>query len=606
MRHPKTFAFVLAGLAAAAPAAAQTPRITGVTPTAVRGTTITISGTLPGTPAFALLMDEVGGPGWEPTECQSAEPKARRLLPFNVMTSSNDGSATFSVLVPETLQLDDYTLCAGHTGPKGGPQWLTVPVLGDSGRLRVLGGGQPAITGVLPRVAYAGEDEKFYTFTVVGSGFSDVPQENRLLLGGQEVPVCWTKECVGDPKKAAGRVISARQLEFTIPNCDFKADAERNTTPCVKGRFRGSQTVQIRVGGGDSTISVEHSITLARVSRHAPLWWAAVVLGVIAAMILGLLGLTRATYRVGGYQVSLLASLFLDKASDTYSLSRFQFYTWTGAAVFGYAYLTIAWSLLQGRLEFAPLPEKLPGILAASAGTAVVIEGLNNSKPKGAGNIRPSLGDFITTGGMVVPERLQFLVWTLLGVFTFIFLIVLADPATIAELPPIPDSFLYMMGISSAGYIGGRFARKGGPIIDDVLARISSLTLEIHGRNLSANASFVIDTEDVTLETLADGDETTKRPQVVARDETAQDPTMAKVLRLTIKKPRPEWLTRTSDPQDDRSKHSITIINPDGQRADWEYSIAEPETAKVSATTTTGTTVTVTAAPTTMPPSQPL
>ena len=121
----------------------------------------------------------------------------------------------------------------------------------------------------------------------------------------------------------------------------------------------------------------------------------------------------------------------------------------------------------------------------------------------GAGEIQPSLSDLITVGGVVSPERFQFLVWTILGIVSFIFLIVAQSPAQFQEIPRIPDGFLQLMGVSSAGYLGGKLVRKPGPVIDTILAQAQpqgqSLTLEVIGRCLSRNASFQIDDADVTL-----------------------------------------------------------------------------------------------------------
>lgn len=57
---------------------------------------------------------------------------------------------------------------------------------------------------------------------------------------------------------------------------------------------------------------------------------------------------------------------------------------------------------------------------------------------------------------------------------------------------------------------------------------------------------------------------------------------MAKVLSLTIASPKPDWMTRQSNPSEDRRDHVLTIINPDGQKAEWPFSIPGP-TAILSA-----------------------
>jgi hypothetical protein len=104
---------------------------------------------------------------------------------------------------------------------------------------------------------------------------------------------------------------------------------------------------------------------------------------------------------------------------------------------------------------------------------------------KGAGEVGPNFSDFITTGGVVAPERFQFLVWTLIGIGSFMMIVFLSPPISIQDLPPVPDGFLQLMGISAAGYVGGKLVRKAGPKIDSVDARIdpaaNTLVLSIVG-----------------------------------------------------------------------------------------------------------------------------
>ena len=162
----------------------------------------------------------------------------------------------------------------------------------------------------------------------------------------------------------------------------------------------------------------------------------------------------------------------------------------------GYIYLAAAKSMIQGSMAFPDIPAGLPGILLASAGTTVLAAGISNSKGnKGAGEIHPSLADFIAAGGVVAAERLQFVVWTIVGVVTFVRLVFLSDPATIDGLPQIPTGFLQLMGISSAGYLGGKLARKAGPTITAVSATADAdvLTLDLKGVGLSQDATFTIE-----------------------------------------------------------------------------------------------------------------
>ncbi len=208
-------------------------------------------------------------------------------------------------------------------------------------------------------------------------------------------------------------------------------------------------------------------LVVVNASTTTPRNYAIGVTLALVVLIYVLLNAARKTLgarKVGGN--FLLTALFLDEQTQTYSLSKCQFYAWTIAAVLGYVFFAVARSVVQGSAVFPDIPSGLPGILLASAGTSVLATGITTSKgSKGAGEVHPTLADFITSGGVVAPERLQFVVWTVVGVFTFLTIVFRSDPLTLSDLPSIPNGFLQLMGISSAGYLGGKLARKAGPVI---------------------------------------------------------------------------------------------------------------------------------------------
>jgi len=164
------------------------------------------------------------------------------------------------------------------------------------------------------------------------------------------------------------------------------------------------------------------------------------------------------------------ATLFLDRETMTYSLSKLQFYTWTMVAVFSYSYLYISRFWYQSWGDIPPIPSGLPGIVAIAGGAAVGAQVITNiNGPKGSGALHPALGDFITTGGVVAAERVQFLVWTLIGAAGFVIATAQIDPRTLVELPSVPESILAISGVSAFGYLGGKLARNAGPVINEVM-----------------------------------------------------------------------------------------------------------------------------------------
>ena len=178
------------------------------------------------------------------------------------------------------------------------------------------------------------------------------------------------------------------------------------------------------------------------------------------------------------------------------------------------------------------------------------------------------------------------------------------------------------MGVSSAGYLGGKIVRKPGPVIDQIVARSGSLTLDVIGRCLSKNAGFQIEGMEITVSLIeptvaapvaGTTDMTRDAELVVVRwDDTSTDPaTYAAELRLTLADPvgwsvrhnlpparlSPAALTntplpvvpapvlvpapahpaptatQTPPPAVPPVKATLTITNPDGQMAVWAFDV---------------------------------
>jgi hypothetical protein len=177
----------------------------------------------------------------------------------------------------------------------------------------------------------------------------------------------------------------------------------------------------------------------------------------VAAITLGLVWKGIGIYKIAGESYTPLECFFLDKETNSYSLSKFQLVAWTTVAVFGYIYLLSCQSLIQWSLKFPDIPSGWPTLLGVSAATTVTAVGITSMRgSKGAGPVFPSLADFITSGGMVMSSRFQFFVWTLVGCAGFLFLTLKDDPSGLTALPDVPSGFLYLMGISAAGYLGGQ------------------------------------------------------------------------------------------------------------------------------------------------------
>ena len=339
--------------------------------------------------------------------------------------------------------------------------------------------------------------------------------------------------------------------------------------PSFLQNFAGKQAVSVLLNGAESA---RQDLIVVNASKSTPRTYALVITAALVGLIYILLSAGARALpvksRTGSY---LLTALFMDEQTQTYSLSKCQFYAWTIAAILGYIFFAVARSIIQGVAVFPDIPGGLPAILLYSAGTSVLATGITGSKgSKGAGEVHPTLADFITTGGVVAPERLQFVVWTAVGVFTFLTIVFKSDPLTVSDLPKIPDGFLQLMGISSAGYLAGKLARKAGPVIKVISVTNvnpidydppgaapvpTALTLNLQGQNLDPKATIKVGS------TVLRGDLFTITPPTGQ----AADPQSGFCTELNVTL----WDAATFVV----GKHTLSLVNSDGQAADVDYPI---------------------------------
>jgi hypothetical protein len=301
-------------------------------------------------------------------------------------------------------------------------------------------------------------EQPTFRVSLHGSGFQvSHPRDNAIWIDGVRQDVDWgtcsNDTARGDPQhpvplKIQGEVVSSEDIEL----CSVPVPSD--------GQLR------VATGYGDvrseSLLFKTYSMGTAGVAI-----WSALIALLLALLPLFLLSSVQESYRIAGSTYKL-RMLFLDPETDTYSLSKLQFYLWTVASLFAYSYLVISRIHVQ-YANWPDVPSTLPGIIAVSAGTAIGSQLITSSKgSKGAGQESPSFADLITSGGVVAADRLQMLLWTLLGVGTFFYAVLQLKPGNITDLPAVPERLLVLMGLSSAGYLGGKIARKAGPVIDEI------------------------------------------------------------------------------------------------------------------------------------------
>src|SRR5262249_27724959 len=98
--------------------------------------------------------------------------------------------------------------------------------------------------------------------------------------------------------------------------------------------------LRIAAGYGDQKSEIRAYQVFA-IGRTRVALIAGVIALVLALLPLALLQVVRRDYVINEEHY-VLRQLFLDQETDTYSLSKLQFYLWTVAAIFSYAYLFIS------------------------------------------------------------------------------------------------------------------------------------------------------------------------------------------------------------------------------------------------------------------------
>ena len=143
------------------------------------------------------------------------------------------------------------------------------------------------------------------------------------------------------------------------------------------------------------------------------------------------------------------------------------------------------------------------------------------------------------------------------------------------ELPKIPDSFLYVMGISSVGYLAGKVTRKTGPVIRSlVISNVgpapppvappagaanparTQLTINLIGENIAENATVKVDDKDLRIT-----DQYTLTG--TKRQDQAPEPAFCTELRLVLLDAE-AYL---------EGSHTVTVTNRDGQMASATFPI---------------------------------
>ncbi len=153
-----------------------------------------------------------------------------------------------------------------------------------------------------------------------------------------------------------------------------------------------------------------------------------------------------------------LKTLFMDKKTNTYSLSKCQAFAWTIVLIYSYFYLAIGTGLILGKGTIPDFNSSLLGMMGISYGGLLIARGSSARIPKNDLKETPlRLSDLFSEGGEISLPRLQLVGFTITAIIIYLYYLTSAN-LFVNGLPDIPSTLLGLLGISQGGYIGGKVA----------------------------------------------------------------------------------------------------------------------------------------------------
>jgi len=407
------------------------------------------------------------------------------------------------------------------------------------------------IDSIYPATDYRSDKDNAYDLEISGDNLAQAPNDNVIeVVGHGPLTVGNAEECR----------LYAQSKQYEKVCLSYEPGMEgRKLTVLGYHPADYEGPVLFRVHTANS-ISDTKRVVFSSISENGLRALATLASLVIALLVLLLVWRGIGIYKIAGESYTPLSSFFLDKETNSYSLSKFQLVAWTAVAVFGYIYLLCCQTLIQWNFSFPNIPSGWPTLLGISAGTTVAAVGITSTRgSKGAGPVSPSIADFISSGGLVLSDRFQFFVWTLVGCVGFLFLVLRNDPSKLTDLPDVPSGFLYLMGISASGYVAGKLVRLPGPVIKQLLVTsvvpavpgtsAAALTISLKGENLSKDASVKVGDDDLRPDQFS--------IKCAKQQDQAADPSFCSEIEVTLKE-ADKYL---------EGQHKLCVTNKDGQAA---------------------------------------
>lgn len=227
-----------------------------------------------------------------------------------------------------------------------------------------------------------------------------------------------------------------QHVNFTIPTTPYLKELADNAF------FRKSIRLKVFVDGRPSSFM---KVTIL------PKNWNKKVIAL--AIIVTVTGLAFISLLIGRW--NFVPYVLLDKNTNTYSLSRFQAFTWTVVLTGSYFYIAIAFGILLQNGKIPEFNPSLVGLMSISYTGFIASHFLNKKNPKNAiSDTPPALSDLFMENGVIDITRLQLLLFTVVAVVVYLYNLYLNN--TLNGLPDIPATLHGLLVSSQTGYIGGK------------------------------------------------------------------------------------------------------------------------------------------------------
>lgn len=343
-------------------------------------------------------------------------------------------------------------------------------------------GKQPIVYFITPEAGKRGD-----TITVTGKNFGNDIDDIVLYFG----------EFIKTEQGEVYREILERKPFYLSSvneegNQELKFHIPSRTDLTEDYLYKRNLTLQVNVNGRPSGL-----LKLVVLTESWKLW-----LGLFSILILALLYLCLVFILK---KFNFLDMLFIDKTTNTYSLSRFQALIWTVVLIGGYFYIAICNGLLLGTGVIPDFPPSLIGLLSVSYVGLIGANGLGSKKPKNEIiDTPPQLSNLFSSGGSIDMARLQLFAFTVVGTLIYLYNLFKVNPLN--GLPEIPTTLLGLMGVSQTGYLSGKVL--GDKAIVNMLKPsyipkgIGNLKIQIIGAGFTKNTKVLLDEFVEPLDTI--------------------------------------------------------------------------------------------------------